>query len=88
MSPSTFPLVLAQSLVAIAKQQDDNTKKIAIDKMCALCVTRPDISMFSGVYRTLVDKVIDPTCSELLEKNVLSIALLLNSPKLRPALEP
>ncbi len=73
--------------MAIARQQDDPSRKLAVDKLCALGPSRPELCGFAGVFRTLVERTLDPGCGDLLEKNVLSLGLLLNSPRLRPALE-
>jgi rapamycin-insensitive companion of mTOR len=79
VSPESFPLSFARSLVAIANHKDDNIRRVCIETLRELSVVNPDIVSKSNGFSCLLEAVLDPSTHDMGEPIVMSILYLMNN---------
>ena len=88
MSPKSFPIELASSLVAVAGAEGDQFRKVALEYLCTLATVNYEVVVLVNGFKTMLDAVLDPAMSEVSENILIAILFLLDDPRIRAVVQP
>mmetsp|Transcript_21477 Transcript_21477/g.31154 ORF Transcript_21477/g.31154 Transcript_21477/m.31154 type:complete len:1569 (+) Transcript_21477:93-4799(+) len=88
LSPDSFPLAFARSLVAVSMEKSDNFRRVVLESLRELGIKNTKVAYEAGAFRVLFDAILDPTISYLSESILMTMLYLLNSPNTRSFVRP
>lgn len=88
VSPSTFPISFARSLVAICNSKDDAFRKLCLEMLRSIAMMNPQVVAFANGFASLMESIIEPITQEMADNILLTILFLLNDPQSRAHVRP
>ena len=85
MSPETFPLLFAQAIISLVRNEEEaQLRHDGIGLMSELCNKNPHVAAEVGAFRLLIDSLLDLTLEGYRYENISQhLMLLINNPKIR-----
>jgi hypothetical protein len=78
-SSESFPLIFCQAMLAIARGQDENFKKGAIEFIRNLSVKKPEYCNIIGGYKILINSLLDDNLIDISDNIFYTLLYLINN---------
>lgn len=88
VAPHLIPRSVIQSLVSIAEHPKDDFRRISLDAIRELVLTNPGVVASCNGIKTIVDSILDSSCSDIAGSLTLTLLFLLDQDNTRQYIRP